>query len=156
VGAKRLRVAVVGDFNSWDRRRHPMRVRHQAGIWELFLPRVAPGSIYKYDILGPGGLQLLWKADPVARQTEPPPKTASIVPQPDQHRWHDEAWMGVLTIPTLGKNRLPQWVQSLPMWSRWLSPDRPGTDIEGLSVSSCRLREPIGRLDDLQLYKPSR
>ncbi len=51
------RVAVVGDFNSWDRRRHPMRVRHDAGIWELFVPRVAPGSKYKFDIIGPDGNQ---------------------------------------------------------------------------------------------------
>jgi 1,4-alpha-glucan branching enzyme len=87
------RVAVVGDFNSWDRRRHPMRVRHGAGIWELFIPRVTPGSRYKYDIAGPGGIDLAWKADPLARQTEPPPGTASIVPQPEDHRWRDEAWM---------------------------------------------------------------
>jgi 1,4-alpha-glucan branching enzyme len=87
------RVAVVGDFNSWDRRRHPMRVRNEAGIWELFLPRVAPGSHYKYDILGPGGMGVPWKADPVARQTEEPPGTASVVIAEDRHRWHDEAWM---------------------------------------------------------------
>ena len=87
------RVAVVGDFNSWDRRRHPMRLRHPAGIWELFVPRVAPGSHYKYDISGPHGAALPWKADPVARQTEPPPGTASIVPDALQHRWRDQAWM---------------------------------------------------------------
>jgi 1,4-alpha-glucan branching enzyme len=87
------RVAVIGDFNSWDRRRHPMRVRYDAGIWELFLPRVAPGSHYKYDILGPGGVGVPWKADPVARQTEEPPSTASVVIAEDRHRWRDEAWM---------------------------------------------------------------
>jgi 1,4-alpha-glucan branching enzyme len=87
------RVAVVGDFNSWDPRRHPMRLRHRAGIWELFIPRVAPGSRYKFDIRGPGGFGLPWKADPVARQTEPPPQTASIVLSLDQHRWRDETWM---------------------------------------------------------------
>ncbi|HEX3936482.1 MAG TPA: 1,4-alpha-glucan branching protein GlgB [Xanthobacteraceae bacterium] len=87
------RVAVVGDFNSWDSRRHPMRLRHRAGIWELFVPRVAPGSHYKFDIRGPGGFGLPWKADPVARQTETPPQTASIVPHPDQHRWRDDVWM---------------------------------------------------------------
>ncbi len=87
------RVAVVGDFNSWDRRRHPMRLRYPAGIWELFVPRVAPGSHYKYDILGPNGEALPWKADPVARQSEMPPGTASIVPHPLQHRWRDQAWM---------------------------------------------------------------
>lgn len=67
------RVAVVGDFNSWDRRRHPMRVRHGAGIWELFIPRVAPGSRYKYDIAGPGGIEVAWKADPVAARPSRPP-----------------------------------------------------------------------------------
>jgi 1,4-alpha-glucan branching enzyme len=87
------RVSVVGDFNSWDRRRHPMRLRHQAGIWELFIPRLAPGSRYKYDIRGPGGTEVPWKADPVARQTEVPPSTASVVPFPDQHHWHDQQWM---------------------------------------------------------------
>jgi 1,4-alpha-glucan branching enzyme len=87
------RVAVVGDFNSWDRRRHPMRVRYGSGVWEIFVPCVAPGSYYKYDILGPDGAKLPWKADPVARQTEPPPGTASVVPRPDDCRWHDETWM---------------------------------------------------------------
>ncbi|MFZ0425308.1 MAG: 1,4-alpha-glucan branching protein GlgB [Xanthobacteraceae bacterium] len=87
------RVAVVGDFNSWDRRRHPMRVRHRSGIWELFIPGVAPGSRFKYDICGPDRIGLPWKADPVAKLTEAPPQTASRVPLPHQHRWHDEAWM---------------------------------------------------------------
>jgi len=87
------RVAVVGDFNSWDTRRHPMRVRYPAGVWELFVPRIGPGSRYKYDIIGPGGVRVPQKADPVARQTEPPPATASVVAAPDRFRWHDEAWM---------------------------------------------------------------
>ena len=87
------RVAVVGDFNSWDRRRHPMRLRHQAGLWELFVPRVAPGARYKYDILGPGGTPVPLKADPIARQTETPPATASIVAEPSAHVWRDHDWM---------------------------------------------------------------
>ena len=70
-----------------------MRVRYGAGIWELFVPRVAPGSKYKFDIIGPDGNQVPWKADPIARQTEMPPSTASVVPQPDHHHWHDQAWM---------------------------------------------------------------
>ena len=75
------RVSVVGDFNSWDGRRHPMRLRHNAGVWELFIPRLGSGLAYKYEILGPHGLLPL-KADPIARQTEIPPATASIISDP--------------------------------------------------------------------------
>lgn len=73
------RVSVVGNFNSWDGRRHPMRLRHGSGIWEIFIPRLQAGEIYKYEILGASGLLPL-KADPVAQQAEIPPKTGSIVP----------------------------------------------------------------------------
>jgi 1,4-alpha-glucan branching enzyme len=114
------RVAVVGDFNSWDRRRHPMRVRYGAGIWELFVPRVAPGSHYKYDILGPGGAQVPWKADPVACQTENPPSTASVVAQPDRHRWHDDAWLA-----SRGRRQAPDAPISIyeAHLGSWLKPD---------------------------------
>jgi 1,4-alpha-glucan branching enzyme len=87
------RVAVVGDFNSWDPRRHPMRLRHQAGLWEVFVPRATPGARYKYDIAGPGGAPVPLKADPIARQTETPPATASIVADPREHVWRDQDWM---------------------------------------------------------------
>ena len=88
------RVSVVGDFNSWDERRHPMRLRQNAGIWEIFIPRVAPGARYKYAILARQGARLPLKADPLATVTEMPPSTASIVPPPDSFDWHDGAWMG--------------------------------------------------------------
>ncbi len=87
------RVAVVGDFNTWDARRHPMRMRAPAGVWELFVPRVSPGQRYKYDILGAGGVRLPQKADPIARQTEAPPATASVVAKPSCYHWHDAEWM---------------------------------------------------------------
>ena len=114
------RVAVVGDFNSWDRRRHPMRVRHRSGIWELFIPRVAPGSRYKYDIVGADGSVLPWKSDPLARQSEPPPQTASIVAQPEQHHWRDSEWMqmrGRRHAPdapiSIYEVHLPSWLQAV-------------------------------------------
>jgi 1,4-alpha-glucan branching enzyme len=74
------RVSVVGGFNNWDGRRHPMRAR-AAGIWEIFIPRIGPGEVYKYEILGPHGILPL-KADPVAAQSEIPPATGSIVADP--------------------------------------------------------------------------
>ncbi|TCH98261.1 1,4-alpha-glucan branching protein GlgB [Roseococcus sp. SYP-B2431] len=73
------RVSIVGDFNSWDGRRHPMRLRHEAGVWELFIPRLRPGAAYKFELLDGWGQLLPMKADPVAWQAEPPPSTASVV-----------------------------------------------------------------------------
>ena len=86
------RVSVVGDFNSWDGRRHPMRLRYPAGIWELFIPRLEAGERYKYEILGQGGVLPL-RADPLAQATEMPPATASRVPQAEPFAWQDEQWM---------------------------------------------------------------
>lgn len=86
------RVSVVGDFNKWDGRRHPMRLRFGAGIWEIFIPRVQQGAVYKYEILGPHGLLPL-KADPVAWATELPPATASKVADPALLVWSDSEWV---------------------------------------------------------------
>jgi 1,4-alpha-glucan branching enzyme len=86
------RVSVVGDFNTWDGRRHPMRLRHRAGVWEIFVPRVAVGARYKYELIGPDGAVLPLKADPVAWRAEPPPMTASVVADPAPFRWSDAAW----------------------------------------------------------------
>jgi 1,4-alpha-glucan branching enzyme len=87
------RVAVIGDFNSWDSRRNPMRRRYPSGVWELFIPRAGAGALYKYDMLGAGGVHLPAKADPLAKQTERPPATASVVASPEPYRWTDSAWM---------------------------------------------------------------
>jgi 1,4-alpha-glucan branching enzyme len=87
------RVAVVGDFNAWDSRRHPMRLRYPAGVWEIFVPRAAPGARYKFDIIGAGGVPVPQKADPLAKQSEPPPATASVVASPAEWKWHDDDWM---------------------------------------------------------------
>jgi len=86
-------VSVVGNFNTWDPRRFPMRLRHPAGVWELFIPRLGPGERYKYALIGPDGSRLPLKADPLARATEPPPATASVVADTAPFVWHDDAWM---------------------------------------------------------------
>ena len=87
------RVSVVGDFNFWDGRRHPMRRHTGAGVWDLFIPGVAAGAIYKYELLGPTGEMLPQKADPVAWAAELPPKTGSIVVSAADRRWTDASWM---------------------------------------------------------------
>ncbi len=73
------RVSVVGDFNFWDGRRHPMRLRRECGVWEIFLPGVALGAKYKFEILAADGQVLPARADPYGRQAELRPATASIV-----------------------------------------------------------------------------
>ncbi|MDQ0122219.1 1,4-alpha-glucan branching enzyme [Pseudomonas lini] len=86
------RVSVVGDFNNWDGRRHPMRLRHPTGVWELFIPRMQAGEAYKYEILGSHGILPL-KADPMALATSLPPDTASKVASPLKVDWQDQDWM---------------------------------------------------------------
>jgi len=87
------RVSVVGDFNTWDGRRYPMRKRIESGIWEIFIPRIGPGSLYKYELLDAWGNKLPLKADPLALETEMPPATASRVTHPMPHAWEDAEWM---------------------------------------------------------------
>ena len=84
-------VRVVGDFNLWDGRVHPMRSLGSSGVWELFIPGVVSGARYKFEILSAQG-HLLLKADPVAFATEIPPGTSSVVANP-AHEWDDDAWL---------------------------------------------------------------
>jgi 1,4-alpha-glucan branching enzyme len=86
------RVSVIGDFDAWDTRRHPMRARYPSGIWELFVPRISVGARYKFSIVGPHG-ERFEKADPVARSAELPPATASVVAEAGRFEFSDEDWM---------------------------------------------------------------
>jgi 1,4-alpha-glucan branching enzyme len=86
------RVSVVGNFNNWDGRRHPMRSRGSSGVWELFLPELGEGELYKYEVKGRNSYLGL-KADPYAFYTEIRPNTASIVRDIDDYTWHDQDWM---------------------------------------------------------------
>ena len=88
------RVSVIGDWNGWDGRVHPMRLHPGNGIWEIFIPHVAAGSRYKFEILPRSSAPLVAKSDPYAFAFEPEtPRTASVVYPLDVHRWSDEAWM---------------------------------------------------------------
>ncbi len=85
------RVSVVGDFNNWDGRRHVMRLRAGAGIWEIFAPDVPTGVAYKFEIRGQDGVLLPLKADPFARRSELRPKNASVTTPELLQEWEDEA-----------------------------------------------------------------
>ncbi len=95
-------VRVAGDFDGWDGRANPLRSLGSSGVWELFIPGVAAGARYKFRILGADGA---WheKADPMARATEKPPATASIVVD-SSYDWDDEPW--------LEQRRGTQWAQA--------------------------------------------
>ncbi len=84
-------VRVVGDFNGWDGASHAMRSMGSTGIWELFVPGLGAGATYKFELRTPSGDWVL-KADPMARQAELPPATASIVTE-SSYQWGDGAWM---------------------------------------------------------------
>ncbi len=86
------RISVIGDFNRWDGRAHPMRKLVPSGIWELFVPDLADGSCYKFELRTSAG-HLLHKADPYATLFETPPNTASVVWTGSKHQWRDEDWM---------------------------------------------------------------
>lgn len=87
------RVSVVGDFCQWDGRIYPMCNLGASGIWTLFLPGVATGAIYKYEIRNRDSGDVFTKSDPYARLAELPPSTASMVASPAQFHWQDDLWM---------------------------------------------------------------
>ncbi|WP_067169306.1 1,4-alpha-glucan branching protein GlgB [Microtetraspora niveoalba] len=114
-----LGVRVIGDFNHWDGAGHPMRSLGRSGVWELFIPEVGPGTRYKFAILGVDGV---WreKADPMARRTEVPPATASIVERSD-YEWRDEAWLAERAGQTAVTGPMSVYEVHLGSWRPGLS-----------------------------------
>ena len=87
------RVSVVGTFNHWDGRYHPMSVRGSSGVWELFMPELPPGELYKYEIYVRDSRELKLKSDPYGAAFEMRPATASITTSPTRFAWDDAAWL---------------------------------------------------------------
>jgi 1,4-alpha-glucan branching enzyme len=87
------RVGVIGDFNRWDARVHPMQERQHSGIWELFVPGLAPGACYKFDIRSRVNDYHTEKTDPYGFSSELRPRTGSIVCDLDSYTWHDQDWL---------------------------------------------------------------
>jgi 1,4-alpha-glucan branching enzyme len=85
-------VSVVGDFNHWDGRRHPMKLHATGGVWEIFIPGLEAGEKYKFRVRGQHG-EVIDKSDPYGFAAELPPCTASIVTDLSQFQWQDHEWM---------------------------------------------------------------
>ncbi len=122
------RVSVVGNFNEWDGRRHPMRQRGGVGIWELFIPELSDGELYKYEILPGNDKAPFTKADPYATYAELRPRTASIVCDVTRYQWNDDEWVtrrsaqDALTRPiSIYEVHLGSWRRIPEEGDRWLT-----------------------------------
>ncbi|MFF3663930.1 GlgB N-terminal domain-containing protein, partial [Streptomyces olivochromogenes] len=107
-------VRVCGDFCHWDGTAYPMRSLGSSGVWELFLPGIGEGTPYKFDITRPDGTHTM-RADPMARRTEVPPATASIVTR-SHHVWTDEEWMAERGARPVHEAPLSVYEVHLPSW----------------------------------------
>jgi 1,4-alpha-glucan branching enzyme len=87
------RVSVIGNFNSWDGRTHPMRARGGSGVWELFLPGILSGEVYKFELRNRQSMESFEKTDPYGQQFEHRPKTASVITHKSGYNWNDEDWI---------------------------------------------------------------
>jgi 1,4-alpha-glucan branching enzyme len=111
------RVSVIGDFNGWDGRRHQMRERGSSGIWELFIPGLGEGTIYKYEVKTKSDT-LIHKTDPQGFFAERRPKTASIVWDIDKHTWGDGEWLAKRAKGDLLHEPLAIYEVHLGSWMR--------------------------------------
>jgi 1,4-alpha-glucan branching enzyme len=111
------RVSVIGDFNRWDGRIYPMRVLGSSGIWELFVPGLGEGTLYKFEIKAADG-SLRIKTDPYAFAMELRPGTASIVWNLNRYRWGDEDWVKSRALHNLREKPLAIYEVHLGSWKR--------------------------------------
>ncbi len=112
------RVSVVCNANHWDGRVHPMRNRGESGIWEIFLPGIGDGEVYKYEIRARGTGELFLKSDPFGFRFERPPRTGSIVCDIDGYAWKDAAWMEERSKRNLLDEALAVYEVHLGSWKR--------------------------------------
>src|SRR5208337_806703 len=124
-----VRVSVIGEFNQWDGRRHPMRSRGTSGLWEIFIPGLQQGELYRYEIKTRYKGYIAIKSDPFGLLSEMRPNTASIVWDLDRYQWRDREWMAArkgrqsLDAPiAIYEVHLGTWKRTLdPIGMRWLS-----------------------------------
>lgn len=112
------RVSVVGDFNSWDGRRHVLRHRAGAGLWEIFIPELEAGAHYKFEIIGAQGTLLPLKADPFAFRSELRPKTASVIATPEPFTWSDTDYLKARSERDQRRSPMAIYEVHLGSWKR--------------------------------------
>ncbi len=126
-----VRVSVVGDFNSWDGRRHQMQRLGDSGIFELFIPELEAGAVYKYEIKNRKGEPMM-KSDPYGNYAELRPNTASVVWDISQYQWQDEKWMAAREKTGTKAGPVSIYEMHLGSWIRKpISVDEDGREIVG-------------------------
>lgn len=116
------RVSVVGDFNQWDGRRHQMRSLGSSGVWEIFIPGVIQGDIYKFEIKTQSN-ELYRKSDPYAFYSELRPNTASIVYNIDNYQWNDGNWLKDRDSSNIFENPISIYEVHLGSWATVVEED---------------------------------
>jgi 1,4-alpha-glucan branching enzyme len=124
------RVSVVGEFNTWDGRRNPMRKRGATGVWEIFIPGLSEGALYKYEVLGASGHVMPLKADPVGFGSEHPPANGSVVRSLERRTWTDGLWMDSRGPKQKIDAAVSIYEVHLPSWRRADHGSRPLSYIE--------------------------
>jgi 1,4-alpha-glucan branching enzyme len=124
------RVSVVGDFNIWNGRRHVMRRRGATGVWEIFIPGLGEGTIYKYEIRANGGHVLPLKADPIGFGSEHPPRTGSVVRRTGSEKWNDAKWMQERAEAQTIDAPISVYEVHLPSWRKADGGQRPLSYLE--------------------------
>jgi len=112
------RVSVIGDFNRWDGRRHPMRILGASGIWEIFIPGLNEGELYKFEIKSRRKKQIFEKSDPYAFYSEIRPKTASIIYDINKYQWNDTEWMKMRSKKNWHESPVSIYEVHLGSWMR--------------------------------------
>ena len=136
------RVSVVGDFCGWDGRILPMRMMGSSGVWELFVPDIAPGALYKFELLTREGALRL-KTDPFAAKLEQSPGTASIVQAEGTYPWRDHAWMQARR--SVDHLRSPMSIYEVHLGS-WARVPEQGNRVLSYSEIAPRLAEHVASL----------
>jgi 1,4-alpha-glucan branching enzyme len=113
-----MRVSVVGDFNEWDGRRHPMRRRTHTGVWEIFIPGLGEGTLYKYELRAADGTVLPLKADPLGTGAELRPQNASVIRRVDDFTWTDDAWLARRAAAQSVRSPISIYEVHLASWRR--------------------------------------
>jgi len=116
------RVSVVGSFNNWDGRKHPMRCLGSSGVWEIFIPGLQDGVLYKFEIKALNHYMFL-KTDPYALYMELSPRTASVVYNIDRYKWNDDEWMNKRKEKKHYEE--PMWIYEVHLGSWLRFPDDP-------------------------------